>query len=86
MTDSQKKQIQDVETLLEERRKYEQWILQLAARKSSTAAHVFTRVHQDYHARLSDVQSKLAAESGVVQKLVSELSTSLATHEQQISA
>ena len=86
MSNTQKKQIQDVESLLEERRKYEQWLSQLESRKASTAPHVFSRVHQDYLSRLGETQSKLAAESGMVQTLVADLSTSLQSHEQQISA
>ena len=85
MTDSQNKQIQEVEALLAERRKYEQWIAQLEGRKADTPAHVYTKVHGDYTARLNEAQAKLSAESGVVQKLVSELSASLATHERQIT-
>ena len=85
MTDSQNKQIQDIEALLAERRKYEQWIAQLETRRASTPEHVYTRVLADYQARFRETQGKLSAESGVVQKLVADLSTSLATHEQQIA-
>ena len=84
MTDSPTKQIQDVQALLAERRKYEQWIAQLEARKESTPAHVYTKVHGDYVARLSEAQQKLSSESGTVQKLAAELEASLATQERQI--
>jgi len=85
MTDSQHKQIQEIEALLAERRKFEQWIVQLEARRASTPEHVYSKVLRDYRARLDETQGKLSAESGVVQKLVSELATSLASHERQIS-
>jgi hypothetical protein len=85
MTDSQHKQIQEIEALLAERRKFEQWIVQLEARRASTPEHVYSKVLGDYRARLDETQGKLSAESGVVQKLVSELATSLASHERQIA-
>ena len=85
MTESQSKQIQEIEALLAERRKYEQWILQLEARRASTPEHVHSKVLGDYRARLDETQGKLSAESGVVQKLVAGLATSLATHERQIA-
>jgi hypothetical protein len=85
MTDTQNKQIQDIEALLAERRKYEHWIAQLEARRASTPVHVYTKVLGDYQARLQETQSKLSAESGVVQKLVTGLATSLAEHERHIT-
>jgi hypothetical protein len=85
MTDSQHKQIQEIEALLAERRKFEQWIVQLEGRRASTPEHVYSKVLSDYRARLDETQGKLSAESGVVQKLVSELATSLASHERQIT-
>jgi hypothetical protein len=85
MTESQTKQIQEIEALLAERRKYEQWIVQLDARRATTPEHVFTKVLGDYQTRLNDTQGKLSAESGVVQKLVAGLATSLAGHERQIA-
>ena len=85
MPDSQNKQIQDIEALLAERRKYEQWIAQLETRRASTPEHVYTKVLADYQGRFQETQGKLSAESGVVQKLVAELSASLATHERQIA-
>jgi hypothetical protein len=85
MTDPQNKQIQDIEALLAERRKYEHWIAQLEGRRASTPVHVYTKVLGDYQARLQETQGKLSAESGVVQKLVTGLATSLAEHERQIA-
>lgn len=45
--------------LLEERRKYESWIEALDARRASTPAHVFARVHADYESRLANVIDQL---------------------------
>jgi hypothetical protein len=42
-----------------ERRKYEQWITALEARRTSTPDRVFTRVHADYHDRLDAVIEQL---------------------------
>ena len=86
MTDARTKQIQEIEGLLAERRKYEQWLVQLDARKESTPSHVFVKVHADYAARLADAQEKLSSETGAVQALARELEDSLAKQEREIAA
>ena len=48
-----------VESLMAERRKYEQWLAALEARRDSTPERVFTRVHADYHDRLEAVVEQL---------------------------
>ena len=48
-----------VESLMAERRKYEQWLAALEARRDSTPQRVFTRVHADYHDRLDAVVEQL---------------------------
>jgi hypothetical protein len=48
-----------VESLMAERRKYEQWLAALEARRDSTPDRVFTRVHADYHDRLDAVVEQL---------------------------
>jgi hypothetical protein len=48
-----------VESLMAERRKYEQWLSALEARRESTPERVFTRVHADYHDRLDAVVEQL---------------------------
>ena len=48
-----------VESLMAERRKYEQWLTALEARRDSTPDRVFTRVHADYHDRLDAVVEQL---------------------------
>ncbi len=85
MADARTKQIQEIEGLLAERRKYEQWLVQLEQRKESTPNHVFVKVHGDYSARLLEAQQKLSSESGAVHALATELEESLARQEKQIS-
>lgn len=85
MTDARTKQISEIEGLLAERRKYEQWLAQLESRKESTPSHVFVKVHRDYETRLSEAQQKLSSESGAVNALAMELEEALARHEKQIS-
>jgi hypothetical protein len=48
-----------VESLMAERRKYEQWLTALEARRSTTPERVFTRVYTDYHDRLDAVIEQL---------------------------
>ena len=48
-----------VESLMAERRKYEQWLSALEARRESTPERVFSRVHADYHDRLDAVVEQL---------------------------
>jgi hypothetical protein len=85
MTDARPKQIQDIEALLAERRKYEQWLAQLESRKETTPSHVYVKVHRDYTARLTAAQEKLSSESGGVNALATELESALAQQERQIA-
>ena len=85
MTDGRTKQAQEIHALLAERRKYEEWLAQLEARKATTPDHVFLRVQGDYAARLADAQKKLSAESGALRALAAELEKTLAAQERQIA-
>jgi hypothetical protein len=85
MTDARTKQVQEIEGLLAERRKYEQWLAQLEARKESTPSHVYVKVHRDYAARLEEAQQKLSSETGAVHALATELEDSLKRQEKQIA-
>jgi hypothetical protein len=85
MTDGRTKQAQEIHALLAERRKYEEWLAQLEARKATTPDHVFLRVQGDYAARLADAQKKLSAESGAVRALATELEKTLTAQERQIA-
>lgn len=83
MTDARAKQIDEIEGLLAERRKYEQWLAQLEARRDKSPAHVFAKVHGDYLARLTEAQKKLSSESGAVHTLAADLEKSLELKETQ---
>ena len=48
-----------VESLMAERRKFEQWLAALEARRATTPERVFSRVHADYHDRLDAVVEQL---------------------------
>jgi hypothetical protein len=85
MTEGRTKQVQEIEALLAERRKYEQWLAQLEARRESTPSHVFVKVHGDYEGRLAEAQKKLSSESGAVRALATELETTLAAQDRQIA-
>lgn len=49
----------ELNALLEERGRYEQWLAQLNSRRETTPAHVFDRVRGDYAARLGPVMEQL---------------------------
>ena len=85
MTDSSGKQMQDIEALLAERRKFELWLDQLDGRRTATPNNVYAKVHADYSARLAEAQSRLAAETGAVEALVEKLESSLETHDATIA-
>ena len=85
MTDSSGKQMQDIEALLAERRKFDLWLDQLDGRRTATPSNVYAKVHADYSARLAEAQSRLAAETGAVEALVEKLESSLETHDATIA-
>ncbi|HEX6048819.1 MAG TPA: hypothetical protein VFZ21_06115, partial [Gemmatimonadaceae bacterium] len=68
MTQEANSSIGDVSALLAERRKYEEWIAALDARKASTPPHVYERVRTDYDVRLQAVIQKLSAHRGFMEK------------------
>lgn len=61
-------------TLLGERRKYEQWIEALEAKRDATPKHVYERVHGDYTSRLQHVMEELEARSSEIETQRKELS------------
>src|SRR5712691_11670829 len=67
----------DVASLINERRKFEEWIAALEAKKAQTPAHVFTRVQADYEARLRVVVEKLAAHTSSLANEVAGLKKKL---------
>lgn len=60
MTDSQSA-LSEVPALVEERRRYESWLVALEGRRKSTPQHVFERVQTDYRTRLDRVAEKLSS-------------------------
>jgi cell division septum initiation protein DivIVA len=52
--------LNEVPALIQERRRYEQWLAALDARRETTPQHVVERVKADYQGRLQRVQEQLA--------------------------
>ena len=48
-----------LQQLLEERKRYEQWLATLESKRASTPEHVYKRVHADYEQRLAAVRDQL---------------------------
>ncbi len=69
----------DLNSLLEERARYERWITQLTAKRDQTPPHVFERVRSDYTARLETVLGQLRSHG-------EELLTTATSIEQRASA
>ena len=79
MTDSARQSAQAVAALFAERQRYESWLATLEAKRAVTPAHIYTRVHADYTARLQRVNEQLgrhreamrAMESAITDRLTS---------------
>ncbi len=67
----------DVVSLITERRKLEEWIAALEAKKSQTPPQAFMRVHADYDARLHVVVEKLTAHTSSLGNEVAGLTKKL---------
>ena len=52
--------LNEVPSLIQERRRYEQWLAALDARRDTTPQHVLERVKADYQGRLQRVQEQLS--------------------------
>ena len=65
-------------TLMEERNRYEQWLAQLEARKGTTPPHVFDRVRGDYGDRLNRVLDQLAGRATELQETAGSLAERVA--------
>src|SRR5690348_15970499 len=59
MNDSNRS-LNEVPALIKERRRYEQWLAALDARRDTTPQHVLERVKADYQGRLQRVQEQLS--------------------------
>ena len=62
---------------MSERAKFEKWLTDLDARRSSTPAHVFDRVRGDYTTRLEGVLEKLKTHSEAMREHAASLSAKL---------
>lgn len=74
----------DVASLINERRKFEDWIAALEAKKAQTPAQAFTRVHGDYETRLRAVVEKLASHTSSLGNEVAGLKKKLEKIEDEI--
>lgn len=63
--------------LLAEKAKFEKWLTDLDAKRASTPAHVFDRVHTDYTGRLQGVLDRLKSHSAAMQDHATQLSKKL---------
>jgi|GEM_PF-475115 len=67
-----------IAALLQERRRYEQWLATLESRRAITPANVYERVHADYAGRLGAVLEQLAGRSADLQQTVAALTARVA--------
>lgn len=79
MTSTTENPLDALNALLEERSRYEQWLVQLASRREQTPAHVFERVRRDYAGRLDGVMVQLRSRGA-------ELEGSAASLEEKVNA
>ena len=70
-----------ITALLQERRRYEQWLATLESRRAITPPNVYARVHADYSARLSGVMDQLGGRSAELQQSVDQLGARLSSLE-----
>lgn len=63
--------------LMEERAKFEQWLEDLEAKRDSTPAKVFDRVHKDYLSRLQGVMDQLKSHNETLQAHAAALNKQL---------
>ena len=64
---------QAVAALFAERERYEGWLAALEAKRASTPAHIFERVHADYAARLQRVMEQFQEHREVIQGMADAL-------------
>ena len=69
----------DLNALLEERARYENWIAQLNAKREQTPPHVFERVRGDYASRLETVMTQLRSRAEGLQGSASSLQERVTT-------
>ena len=72
-----------ITALLQERRRFEQWLATLESRRAITPPNVYARVHGDYSARLSGVLDQLGGRSAELQQSVDVLGAKLSSLESE---
>ncbi len=82
-TGATEKSTDAITALLQERRRFEQWLATLESRRAITPANVYARVHADYSARLQGVLDQLGGRSAELQQSVDALSAKLASLESE---
>jgi len=71
MTDPARQSAQAVAALFAERQRFESWLATLEAKRAVTPAHIYTRVHADYTARLQRVTEQLSRHRAAIRELES---------------
>ncbi len=69
MTESPQQSAQAVAALFAERRRFESWLATLDAKRAVTPAHIYTRVHADYTARLQRVNEQLGRHRAALREM-----------------
>lgn len=75
-----------IAALLQERRRFEQWLATLESRRAITPPNVYGRVHADYSARLSAVLDELGGRSAELQQSVDSLTGRVAALQSEESS
>lgn len=75
-----------LQQLLEERKRYEQWLATLESKRASTPEHVYKRVHADYEQRLAAVRDQLTERTSEIRSAVAGLKDRLKQATDQESA
>ena len=85
MNPAQAAQLAEIEALIAERRKIEQWLATLESRREGTPAHVYARVLEDYTAKCEAAQSALQDKMDAVRSVANSLELTLTEQDAAIS-
>jgi hypothetical protein len=85
-TGATEKSTDAITALLQERRRFEQWLATLESRRAITPPNVYARVHADYQARLAGVMDQLGGRSTELQQSVDALGSKLSGLESEENA
>lgn len=75
-----------LQQLLEERKRFEQWLATLESKRAATPEHVYNRVRSDYEQRLATVREQLTERTGEIRSAVSGLKERLKQATEQETA